>query len=145
MPSLRLVERWKEVKTLMPSASWYERNKEKSLAAHKIWRENNREYDLERKRAWYYKEGRKRDLKKMYGLTPEQYQGILEAQNFSCAICGNTEGLCVDHNHSTGVVRGLLCYDCNRNFIGDYEKPDKFYKAASYLEYGWQDGVRKKV
>lgn len=54
--------------------------------------------------------------KKSYGLTPEQWACMLGGQRGSCAICGVHIGrtpLVVDHNHATGVVRGLLCRKCN--------------------------------
>jgi hypothetical protein len=64
---------------------------------------------------------------KDFGL--EQYENILQEQNEVCAIClnPNTNGrkdsnsLYVDHNHSTGKVRGLLCSNCNRmlGLVGD--------------------------
>ena len=48
---------------------------------------------------------------------------MLRKQKFKCFICGkpNKEckyGLCVDHNHRTGRVRGLLCMYCNRRVVG---------------------------
>lgn len=65
-------------------------------------------------------------LKRKYGINAEQYFVMLEMQNFSCAICktsspgsrhykrmGKTEYFYVDHCHSTGRVRGLLCLKCN--------------------------------
>jgi hypothetical protein len=72
-----------------------------------------------------YKEGDMRDydLMKAYGITQDDYNGILEFQNYRCAICkgtveekmkGNKKHLCVDHDHKTGKVRGLLCDPCNR-------------------------------
>ena len=60
---------------------------------------------------------------KKYGITPEEYDSIWEKQSGVCASCGNEEthrnqfGVCslaVDHDHTTGVVRGLLCGRCNR-------------------------------
>jgi len=69
---------------------------------------------------------RKYDLKR-YGITPEQYDEILAAQNCCCAICGIEESklprrLFVDHDHKTGKVRGLLCSNCN--FVLGYSKDD---------------------
>lgn len=57
---------------------------------------------------------RKRD----FGLEDEDYQKMLVEQNNSCAICGVkqeelTYSLCVDHDHETGIIRGLLCHNCN--------------------------------
>lgn len=58
---------------------------------------------------------------KGYGISVEQYNFILKKQKGVCAICEkpNTHGrrLCVDHNHKTGKVRGLLCHLHNR-FLG---------------------------
>lgn len=52
-----------------------------------------------------------------YGITPEKYKQMLEAQGGHCACCPATEPkggrLCIDHDHATGVVRGLLCHKCN--------------------------------
>ena len=51
------------------------------------------------------------------GVTTEDYDRLLAAQDGGCAICGNppkTRRLHVDHNHRTGKVRGLLCFRCNR-------------------------------
>lgn len=126
----------------MPTSSWHACNKEKAAEDHRRWRENNREYDLQRKRDWYYKEGRNRDLIKLYGITLKDYDDMHSSQKGCCAICDKTEEtLNVDHSHVTGRVRGLLCYDCNRNFIGSNEDPEKYFRAGRYL----QDGTRKKI
>lgn len=69
-------------------------------------------------------ENRRIDLKRHYGLTPEEYDIKLSAQGGKCAANGCDEiaeykpgvlfALAVDHNHDTGEVRGLLCSQCNR-------------------------------
>lgn len=76
-----------------------------------------------------------------YGITSEDYLKLLESQNFSCAICGNTpeEGreastkLSVDHCHESGKVRGLLCQKCNTGIglLGDTK--EGLQKALNYL------------
>jgi hypothetical protein len=56
---------------------------------------------------------RRYKLKHLYGLTPEQYNEILEEQN-GCKICHKkSDRYHVDHDHSTGKVRGILCLSCN--------------------------------
>lgn len=61
-----------------------------------------------------------------YGITSEQYDEIFINQNGVCAICGgppvgNRKSLSVDHDHTTGKIRGLLCNKCNSalGMIGD--------------------------
>lgn len=59
----------------------------------------------------------KQYLRRQYGLTKEQYDAKLAAQNYMCAICCTSEpagGWHLDHNHSTGAVRDFLCGSCNR-------------------------------
>jgi hypothetical protein len=58
-------------------------------------------------------------LSRMFGITVEGYRALLEKQGGRCAICPATEpgrgnvNFCVDHDHKTGAVRGLLCSRCN--------------------------------
>lgn len=67
---------------------------------------------------------RRARIKHRYGITADEYDGLLAAQDGKCAVCGqppsdrNTRAhwsgkLCIDHDHTTGAVRGLLCNDCN--------------------------------
>jgi hypothetical protein len=58
---------------------------------------------------------RKSNLKKLYGMTIEDYNSMFEKQNGQCAICGKAyKGtLHIDHNHRTGKIRELLCPACN--------------------------------
>jgi len=53
-----------------------------------------------------------------YGMSPEEYEELLEEQLNCCACCGSSNpkrkaGFVIDHDHSTGLVRGLLCHNCN--------------------------------
>lgn len=87
---------------------------------------------------------RKDDLKRKFGITPEQYKQILDSQNGVCSICGceesvkhrykeGTQNLSIDHCHKTGNIRGLLCSNCN-NGIGRFkDNPELLIKAAEYL------------
>jgi len=93
--------------------------------------------------SWQYWERRRthrdRWLRK-YGLTVEQYDSMVEQQGSRCAICHGpdpkTNGgqhWCVDHDHATGKVRGLLCHDCNIGLGKFRDDPDLLRRAADYL------------
>jgi len=76
----------------------------------------------------------------LYGVSPEQYAAMLEAQGGQCAICdsdqwpGKGNSPHVDHEHATGKVRGLLCTNCN-NGLGNFgDDPARLRAAADYLE-----------
>ena len=80
--------------------------------------------------------GRDAKFRYKYGISLEQYNSILKSQNGVCAICNKSSDrlLDVDHNHSTGLVRGLLCRACNLG-IGQFrENPSIIRKAIVYLE-----------
>lgn len=65
-----------------------------------------RDYSADQKRRWL--------LSTRYGLTPQQVEAMMEAQGRVCAICRQPMArVCVDHSHTTGMVRGLLCHGCN--------------------------------
>lgn len=76
-------------------------------------------------------------LKRLYGISVDQWQRMFDDQNGKCAICNSEPsnvGLCVDHCHNTGKVRGLLCTNCNSG-IGKLKDDIAILKnAIFYLE-----------
>lgn len=76
-------------------------------------------------------------LLKTYGITIEQYDALISAQNGCCAVCGGSgdgKPWHVDHCHDTGKVRGILCALCNRG-IGHFRESAALLRAAAdYLE-----------
>lgn len=90
---------------------------------------------------YYSKTGQanyRRNLLKRYGLTPEGYEALFEAQDGRCAICRRPDAptkrgmLHVDHCHDTGRVRGLLCSTCN---TGIGHLGDDIERVTLALEY----------
>jgi hypothetical protein len=82
---------------------------------------------------------RNRHLKKLYGIDLTHYDDMRKQQMFSCLICKEHEdtlkrGLYVDHCHTTGKVRGLLCQSCN--FLLGMAKDDQniLKQAIKYLD-----------
>lgn len=87
---------------------------------------------------------RSREYKSKYGITLEEYNMMCQEQNGLCALCGKPETkkdragkikiLSVDHDHSTGVVRSLLCSTCNL-LLGQIEtNRDRIRELFTYLD-----------
>jgi hypothetical protein len=69
-----------------------------------------------------------------YGVTPELYDALLAAQEGRCAVCGErAKPLCLDHDHETGVVRGMLCSPCNVGLGHLRDDPRRLLAAVRYL------------
>ena len=122
---------------LKASREWKQRNKDKVAAKQKEWREKNPEKRKEAKAAWdkANPEAKKqhnktfktknplyfidKHLRLTYGIGLDEYNALLTVQNHRCAGCGIASNdaprqkLYVDHCHSTGKIRGLLCQHCN--------------------------------
>lgn len=76
-------------------------------------------------------------VKRYYKLEYKEYLSMLENQQDKCAICLTTfeaKSICVDHNHNTGDVRGLLCHTCNRA-LGLFKDSKKILsRTLQYLD-----------
>ena len=77
-------------------------------------------------------------LKTKYGITRAERQNMYEQQGGVCKICGSKgngkwKQLCVDHDHTTGKVRDLLCHRCNIVLGEVYDNPDILNKMSDYL------------
>lgn len=106
---------------------------------HKI----HKEYDKRRPR----ESKRDEQLRTKFGITLEQYEDLLLKQEFKCAICGKVadvnvtrdkmkwqRSLSVDHCHSTGKIRGLLCWHCNTGIGKLGDTVDGLMRAVRYLQ-----------
>jgi hypothetical protein len=83
-------------------------------------------------------------LKRKFNLTEAEYLALLDAQHGVCRICGeppNTktpggstqDKLCVDHDHTTGAIRGLLCVRCNTGLGYFRDNVELLHAAINYL------------
>lgn len=66
-------------------------------------------------------------------MTLEDYEKMSDLQNGKCAICGEKKELHVDHDHETGMIRGLLCGNCNRAIGIMKDDKNLLIKAIEYL------------
>ena len=111
----------------------------KSCSVQKQKKQKERDPSIYRRIEWPSK------LKNKYGITVDNYYQMLENQNGGCGICGTKvpsarqrqyvtqEMFFVDHCHSTGKVRGLLCGKCNRGLGYFEDEPERLEEAANYL------------
>lgn len=79
---------------------------------------------------------RERKYRLVYGIDSKQYKNALTAQDGVCAVCGeasNDRPLSVDHDHTTGRARGLLCTCCNVGVGMFRDSPELLVTAAAYL------------
>lgn len=111
--------------------AWYARNVEEARRRAKAWRDKNPGYD------------RKFRLPKKYGVTVAQVEARFIQVGGACEICRCQMSLgdlkktkaCVDHNHATGQVRGLLCSACNSGLGAFGDSISRLDAAAAYLRH----------
>lgn len=103
---------------------------ERNAQRNKAWREANPERSIRGVKC--------ATLRKKYGITLDEYETLLAKQDGKCAICGTTESswgsMAVDHDHTNGEIRGLLCFDCNTVLGKMKDDPALLRRAAEYLE-----------
>jgi len=96
--------------------------KEKQIA----WRKNNPD------------KAKNVDLKQTFGIDLETYNYLFGLQKGHCAICNVHQSelqkaLAIDHDHRTGVFRGLLCQNCNHGLGNFKDNPEFLKEAINYL------------
>lgn len=69
-----------------------------------------------------------------YGLDTAKAKELAVDRTASCEICDTVTKVVVDHSHTTGNVRGFLCYSCNTILGLAKDNPEIFAKATKYLE-----------
>ena len=93
--------------------------------------------ETQRKR---YESSRRSHLKRMYGITLEDYKLLFDKQNGCCAICERHQDdvrgtFHVDHSHKDGRIRGLLCNNCNKYIVSNHEDGELLRRAGDYIEF----------
>ncbi|MBU0847166.1 endonuclease VII domain-containing protein [Patescibacteria group bacterium] len=88
-----------------------------------------------------------------YNLTWPEFTQLQNNQNGTCAICGKIfspqtwdkrTDICIDHDHQTGKVRGLLCHLCNRGLGQFYDRVDLLEQAIKYLNGDLDDFIEAR-
>ena len=108
-----------------------ERQRQSRRDATRRWAERN----PKKQRQW----ARDGEYRRKYGITLEQYDEILKAQQGVCAICTKScdtgMNLAVDHCHDTNKVRALLCKNCNTAIGLLKENVETMTKAIDYIKF----------
>lgn len=107
------------------------------------WRSENQERHRETQKQWE-KLNPERHLLSKFGIRVGEKRAIFEKQGGVCGACGASEhghprlsgesGWCLDHCHSSGAVRGVLCWRCNLALGYAEDSPEKLRALAEYLE-----------
>lgn len=95
-----------------------------------LWNESNKETS------------RDRYLQRTYGISEKEYNARLLAQDNKCIICDTefqtdkfgSKYPVVDHCHTNGHIRGILCNECNRGLGYFHDSREALYKAALYVQ-----------
>ena len=124
-------QEYKKTATKTRLKNYREENREKI----RIRSKELRKQDIEK----YKKYNLTRSLKKNFGLSLEEYTALVDKQSGCCAICRKhfselRTRLCVDHDHVTGQICGLLCDNCNKALGLFKESPVLLQSAVAYLQ-----------
>ena len=110
------------------NAGYYIDNREEILTKQTIYRQENPEVQADY------------SLRKRYKITLKQKKELLEKQGGCCEGCTNRllvekgNKCCVDHDHLTGKIRGILCRECNLALGYAKDNPETLRRLADYLE-----------
>jgi hypothetical protein len=114
---------------------WRDAHLEQAREANRRWMASHPEYQYE-----YWKRNHLWLRAARYGLSKEEFDAMLRAQDGKCAICltklvlGGKGGMQIDHKRGTRKARGLLCRKCNVG-LGQFDEKTQLLRAAiEYLE-----------
>lgn len=102
------------------------------------WAREDRKKPMSASLRWYHANpdrAKNCSLMKNHGITIEDFNRMLKSQGGLCAVCSRgMKKACVDHDHTSGKIRELLCHPCNIALGMLRDSPDTARKAALYLE-----------
>ena len=108
---------------LQQSKDWYKANKERKLATCAAWRKANPDKQ------------RRSQAKRLYGIEATDYDKMLLSQGGKCKLCLKLlTKPCIEHNHLTNEVRGLVCQGCNI-LISNYETAQRILPIGAIESY----------
>ena len=129
---------------------------EQHRASKKKYRQSIPDYRSKESRRWRNADPercriarREQNLQGKYGITSAQAATLYARQGNACAICldpaplGGRSGAHIDHDHSTGAIRGILCGSCNLGIGKFHDDPAKLDAAAAYLRQAKRTCVRR--
>ena len=101
---------------------------------------NKMHHKHKHKHPYDYEKDKDNKLKRAYGISYQEYLHMLDAQEGQCAICGTTDtgkrkAFAVDHCHTCGEVRGLLCAPCNTAIGSLKEDLEIMQRAMDYVKF----------
>jgi hypothetical protein len=81
-----------------------------------------------------YGSSRHYHLKRRYGIGAPEVENLIREQGDVCPVCDRPDPEHVDHDHATGRVRGILCFNCNGGLGQFGDDAQRLYRAAFYVE-----------
>ena len=107
-------------------AQYYSDHKEKTLERSHAWSKSNKARIAKNSRAYHYRT--------YFNLTEPEVQAIVEYQHGCCAMCGRPLSKPhIDHSHVDGLIRGALCWPCNRLLGLAHDNPVLLGQGITYL------------
>ncbi len=111
---------------------YYQNHREERRRSSKKYYDRHRKKANDKAIAHYYK-NRLKIMSNKYNINEAELALMFEKQENKCRICHQKRKLCVDHCHTTGKVRGLICNSCNHGLGFFEDNPDFLVSATRYL------------
>lgn len=119
------------------SKKYFQEHKESVRVTSKKWLASKPGYHKKYYTEVYKQNSREKRYFSTYGITIAEYDNLFTLQNGVCAVCGKDNGkrrLCIDHDHKTGKIRGLLCHACNTTLGHSRDDVSILGKLIGYLK-----------